>query len=72
MDNQILKYNKSKVDILKDYFDGNDRRSQKQNGETINWIELSEEKIEEILQIKFEYETLESLSKQNNHKLELV
>ena len=72
MKNQILRYKKSKVALLKDYFDGNNRRTQKINGESINWIELSEQEIENILEIKFEYETLQTLSKQNNQKLELV
>lgn len=72
MERTILTYKKSKVDLLNDYFDGNERRSQKQNRENINWIELSDNEIENILTIKFEYETLQTLSKQNNQKLKLL
>lgn len=72
MEQTPLTYKKSKVDLLNDYFDGNERRSQKQNGENINWIELSENEIEKILVIKFEYETLQYLSEQHNQKLELL
>ena len=61
MKKQSIEYPQEKIDRLNDYFDGEERRSQKQNGENINWIEMSDDEIEEILKIKFEYQVVKSL-----------
>ena len=41
---------------LNDYFDGDERRENKQNGEVIIWLEMKEEELQSILQLKFAYD----------------
>lgn len=55
MKKQSIEYPQEKIDRLNDYFDGEERRSQKQNGENINWIEMLEEEVLEIEAFLFNF-----------------
>lgn len=70
MKKELEDFPKEKLSKLNDYFDGEERRSQKQNGENILWLEMSEEEIEEILEIKFAYKIYSHVKKKEEHEKE--
>lgn len=51
----MKEFPKEQLSKLNDYFDGEERRENKQNGEVIIWLEMSEAEIEEILSLKLSY-----------------
>ncbi|MBL4703197.1 MAG: hypothetical protein JKY54_01665 [Flavobacteriales bacterium] len=72
MKRQVINYPKEKADLIKDYFDGEERRELTQNGEVILWFEMSKEKLEKLLELKFEYTAIKSEIIKNNQLLKLT
>lgn len=70
MEKELEDFPKEKLSKLNDYFDGEERRSQKQNGENILWLEMSEEEIEDILEIKFAYKIYSHVKKKEENEKE--